>query len=411
MQTFDKDQCSFCGDLFLSDNKRMEHVLMKHDVLAESVDKLVRKMTAPSSRFRNKPVLIEDGEEVLEMPVKSDTTVDVEDQKLSCKRNRKSKRTNRNPQDIVMVEHKTKVAQEPTKSEYQASSDSQTPFEEIHFNEQTDESRVSNEDSSPTTRRSQRSLKRSRLESVSGEKDWVFSPSVKRCRVMLRSFKEEDKTGKNVIIVSNEESEERVDESVSVKNSKTVELERSEESDQEQYKCKSETIECLNTSSVAKKNRTEIHNFKKNRLDDFIDSLLSDAPASGSGESNLEEVLITEPSTTCPEIEEISRNEMIYDYKPGELRKPEPEVATPTRTNADALKTTPLTPMNPPLIVENPMFEDEETPIKGQKVNIPENSPEKTKFVRLEMKMSPSNTRAVVGRTENKIIITDSRAN
>ena len=44
------------------------------------------------------------------------------------------------------------------------------------------------------------------------------------------------------------------------------------------------------------------------------------------------------------------------------------------------------------------------------KVNIPENSPEKTKFVRLEMKMSPCNTRAVVGRTENQIIITDSRA-
>ena len=380
MQTFDKDQCSFCGDLFLSNSKRMEHVLMKHDVLAESVDKLVMKMTAPPSRFRNKPVLIEDGEEVMEMPVKNDT-VDVEDQKLSCKRNRKSKRTNRNPQDIVMVEDKTEVAQEPTKSEYQASSDSR------------------------------RSLKRSRLESVSEEKDWVFSPSVKRCRVMLRCLKEEDKTGKNIFIVSNEESEETVDESV--KNSKTVDLERSEVSNQEQHKCKSETIENLNTSSVAKKNRTEFHNFEKNRLNEFIDSLLSDAPASGSSESNLEEVLITEPtepSTIYPEIEEISRNEMTYDDKLVELRIPEPEVATPTRTNADALKTIPLTPMNPPLIVENPMFEDEETPIKEQKANIPQNSTEKTKFVRLEMKMSPSDTRTVVGRTENQIIITDSRA-
>ena len=101
MQTFDKDQCSFCGDLFLSSNKRMEHVLMKHDVLAESVDKLVRKMTAPSSRIRNEPVVIEDGEEVMEMPINSDNnTVDVEDQNLSNNRKRKSKRTKRNSQDI-----------------------------------------------------------------------------------------------------------------------------------------------------------------------------------------------------------------------------------------------------------------------------------------------------------------------
>ena len=442
METFDKDQCSFCGDLFLSSNKRMEHVLMKHDVLVESVDKLVKKMTKTSSQAKKKPRSnipslgnFEHDKEVRKMPVTigNDTVTEDDVDQKEMKKVRNSKRTKKSSEKVVMVEEETEITETPKKENL---TPRQGLVDEDILNEEDAEKYRANKEDSSSIRRSKRSRKRIREAIAAENNDVDASPSVKKCRVMLRSIKEENRTEKDVLIIPNDESKGDVEQiSIDEKKSKTIDLEsfeemeltaesnetikmnskpsetfkqtfsseiqatlnrvtidlEEEESNQDKNSWKSETIAIEEASSVGETNQIEIQNHGKEiGFDDLIDSLLVDGQSSRSIESSLDEVLITEPSVTYPDVEEVG-------VKP-ELSEIREKVVSPIRMKD--IKSTPLTPTNPPLIVENPMFE---TPREKTEMMSP-NSTKKTSFVKLEMKRCAVNVSSVSQRTNNQII-------
>ena len=153
----------------------------------------------------------------------------VSEEVVDQKETRNTKRSKKSPQKVVMVEDTTEVIETLKQENSTPPSGSQHDLvDEEVINEDTDKSRFNNEGPS-SIRRSKRSRKRAREAPVLDENDVVVSPSVKKCRVMLRSMKEESGTEREVSIIQNEESNEKVDRSGSLKNVKTVDLASSEE--------------------------------------------------------------------------------------------------------------------------------------------------------------------------------------
>ena len=365
------------------------------------------------------------------MPVTIDNdtvTEDVVDQK-NVKRVRSSKRTKKSSEKVVMIEEETEITETPKKENLSPSGLKEQLDEEILNEVDTDNPRVNNEGSS-SIRRSKRSRRSASEAFVAENNDVVSSPSVKKCRVMLRSMKEESRTEKDVLIIPNDESKED-NEQISIV--KTIDLESSEEmeltavsgetikmnpkpsdtfkqifsselqttlnrftidleeeeSNQDKNSCKSETIK--EAPSVGETNQMEIQTDRKEiGFNDLIDSLLVDGQSPRSIESSLDEVLITEPSVSHPDVEEVG-----VKTEQSEIRG---KVVSPVRMKD--IKSTPLTPTNPPLIVENPMFE---TP-REKTEKMSSNSTTKNSFVKLEMKKRTVHVSSVSQRTNNHII-------
>ena len=329
IETFDKDQCSFCGDLFLSSNRRMEHVLLKHDVLSHSVDNIVhRTITNSSSTSTRKP-------------------------KRRMKRSREASKVKEEEEIILTPKRKAEFL-----------NDQKDQTETIV--EDPEESYVKDEESG-SIKESDRVCKRKRDSPKTGKmNDAILTPNVKKCRVLLQNHK---------------------------------------------IKEENPSIETNQTNIITDK---EIEVAETRSLNaDLIDSFLVNVPE--SIDSNLEEGQQEQIDILSSEVvKEVTKDDSFDD--PSKARNRSTKIVemnkivqniTPSlnRPYTAIMKASPQTPKNPTLIVENPMFEEDKTPVKekiNESIKSPNASLKKTMFVRLEMKRSLPNNKSPKMENRNK---------
>ena len=393
IETFDKDQCSFCGDLFLSSNRRMEHVLLKHDVLSHSVDNIVhRTITNSSSTSTRKP-------------------------KRRMKRSREASKVKEEEEIILTPKRKAEFL-----------NDKKDQTETIV--EDPEESYVKDEESG-SIKESDRVCKRKRDSPKTGKmNDAILTPNVKKCRVLLQNhkIKEENRNTEKVLNSSPLKSLMGY-----VKNSHRVDLDCAEDlssmfvdgppiakiSKQEDHHFNFKSEKILTNPSI-ETNQTNIITDKEIEVAetrslnaDLIDSFLVNVPE--SIDSNLEEGQQEQIDILSSEVfKEVTKDESFDN--PSKARNRSTKIVemnkivqniTPSlnRPYTAIIKASPQTPKNPTLIVENPMFEEDKTPVKekiNESIKSPNASLKKTMLVRLEMKRSLPNNKSPKIENRNK---------